>query len=161
MRGSVYQFRVKVPVDLREAMGCIHVSQSLRTDSNIFATTSPGHCGTKFAGCGQNGEELRVIILGTSQFRDPYETDNIPPGTAWLRSWWWLPLRLLPWFVSKTYKYNHAQDATADDPICPHCGRSCRRYPARLRASAGVSVGGQGIRCRATQGQAGAAQGGS
>jgi len=37
LRGSVYQFRVKVPVDLREAMGCIHVSQSLRTDSRSLA----------------------------------------------------------------------------------------------------------------------------
>jgi hypothetical protein len=37
LRGSIYQFRVKVPVDLREALGCVHVNRSLRTDSPSLA----------------------------------------------------------------------------------------------------------------------------
>lgn len=36
-RGSVYQFRVKVPVDLRDALGREHVNRSLRTDSRSLA----------------------------------------------------------------------------------------------------------------------------
>ncbi|WP_425490596.1 DUF6538 domain-containing protein, partial [Novosphingobium fluoreni] len=31
-RGSIYQFRVRVPVDLRDAVGRSHVKRSLRTD---------------------------------------------------------------------------------------------------------------------------------
>ncbi len=37
MRGSIYQFRVRVPADLREAMGISHVKRSLRTDSSALA----------------------------------------------------------------------------------------------------------------------------
>ncbi|MEE4452254.1 DUF6538 domain-containing protein [Novosphingobium resinovorum] len=37
LRGSIYQFRVKVPANLREAMGCAHVNRSLRTDSPSLA----------------------------------------------------------------------------------------------------------------------------
>lgn len=37
LRGAIYQFRVKVPVDLRDALGCVHVNRSLRTDSRSLA----------------------------------------------------------------------------------------------------------------------------
>ncbi|MEP6869134.1 MAG: DUF6538 domain-containing protein [Novosphingobium sp.] len=37
LRGSTYQFRVRVPVDLRVMMGCSHVNRSLRTDSRSLA----------------------------------------------------------------------------------------------------------------------------
>lgn len=37
LRGTIYQFRVKVPVDLRDALGCVHVNRSLRTDSPSLA----------------------------------------------------------------------------------------------------------------------------
>jgi hypothetical protein len=37
LRGSIYQFRVRVPADLREAMGSSHVKRSLRTDSSSLA----------------------------------------------------------------------------------------------------------------------------
>ncbi|WP_408609257.1 DUF6538 domain-containing protein [Alteripontixanthobacter muriae] len=33
VRRSIYQIRVRVSVDLREAFGCSHVKPSLRTDS--------------------------------------------------------------------------------------------------------------------------------
>ena len=37
MRGSVWQFRVKIPADLRTAFGREHVNRSLRTDSRSLA----------------------------------------------------------------------------------------------------------------------------
>ncbi|WP_306452539.1 site-specific integrase [Sphingobium yanoikuyae] len=37
LRGSTFQFRVRVPADLRQAMGCSHVKRSLRTDSPSLA----------------------------------------------------------------------------------------------------------------------------
>lgn len=37
LRGAIYQFRVRVPADLRAAMGCIHVNRSLKTDSRSLA----------------------------------------------------------------------------------------------------------------------------
>jgi len=37
LRGSVYQFRVRVPVDLRAVIGRSHVKRSLRTDSPSLA----------------------------------------------------------------------------------------------------------------------------
>lgn len=37
MRGSTFQFRVRVPADLRAVMGCSHVKRSLRTDSPSMA----------------------------------------------------------------------------------------------------------------------------
>jgi hypothetical protein len=37
LRGSVWQFRVKVPVDLRQALGRVDLNRSLRTDSRSLA----------------------------------------------------------------------------------------------------------------------------
>jgi hypothetical protein len=37
LRGNVYQFRIRVPADLRAVMGCSHVKRSLRTDSRSLA----------------------------------------------------------------------------------------------------------------------------
>ena len=37
LRGSIYQYRVRVPCDLRAVMGCVHVNRSLRTDSHSLA----------------------------------------------------------------------------------------------------------------------------
>ena len=37
LRGSIYQFRVRVPVDLRAAIGCLDLNRSLRTDSPTLA----------------------------------------------------------------------------------------------------------------------------
>ena len=37
LRGNIFQFRVRVPADLQEAMGCSHVQKSLRTDSPSMA----------------------------------------------------------------------------------------------------------------------------
>ncbi|WP_420708932.1 DUF6538 domain-containing protein [Erythrobacter sp. WG] len=37
LRGAIYQFRVRVPADLRDALGCVHVDRSLRTDSRSLA----------------------------------------------------------------------------------------------------------------------------
>ncbi|WP_217988825.1 DUF6538 domain-containing protein, partial [Sphingobium sp. D43FB] len=37
MRGSIYQFRVRVPADLRPEFGCSHLKRSLRTDSPSLA----------------------------------------------------------------------------------------------------------------------------
>lgn len=37
LRGSMYQFRVKVPVDLRDALGRVDVNRSLRADSRSLA----------------------------------------------------------------------------------------------------------------------------
>jgi len=37
VRGSTFQFRVRVPADLQAVMGCSHVKRSLRTDSPSMA----------------------------------------------------------------------------------------------------------------------------
>ncbi|WP_409529950.1 DUF6538 domain-containing protein, partial [Sphingobium yanoikuyae] len=37
LRGSIFQFRVRVPADLRGVMGCSHVKRSLGTDSPSLA----------------------------------------------------------------------------------------------------------------------------
>ena len=37
LRGATYQFRVRVPVELRDAIGSSHVKRSLRTDSLSLA----------------------------------------------------------------------------------------------------------------------------
>jgi integrase len=37
LRGSIYQYRVRVPADLRAALGCSHVKRSLKTDSRSLA----------------------------------------------------------------------------------------------------------------------------
>ena len=37
LRGSIFQFRVRVPTDLRDALGCADVSKSLGTDSPSLA----------------------------------------------------------------------------------------------------------------------------
>ncbi len=58
-RGRIYQFRTRVPKDVRDIIGMSHLSRSLRTDSLSVANRLGAQCALEavamFAGAGERG----------------------------------------------------------------------------------------------------------
>jgi len=68
LRGSIFYFRWRVPVDLRSIIGSTELVKSLRTTDRLYASVRAGH----FLCCSKNsllilrsGGELRRVFINS------------------------------------------------------------------------------------------------
>ena len=76
-RGSIYQFRMRVPHDVRESVGRSHLSRSLKTDSLTVANRLAAQCSLEAAASFSRVPQTSTVALLTGIADQPNQSASL------------------------------------------------------------------------------------